>query len=108
MSAESSRVYPRLYGYLSSALGAGILVSVSIGQKTVNNMYLHIGNDISLRTRDIIIICDAKLIDVPNADTSAVLPGKEPKSAVITDKGVYLSIINAPTLKKRIEEQKYD
>ncbi len=83
-------------------------------------MYLHIGNGVSVRTREVIALCDCSLfLPAPggkkkqvsaNYDLMVAAGGKvvsctegqeEPKTLVITDRGLYLSPVSAPTLRRR-------
>ena len=74
-------------------------------------MYVNLGNDVAVRLKDVILICDynAFVKSLPPQeesliDTSPILAGKTPKSAVITDKKTYLSMINAETIAKRAND----
>ncbi len=65
-------------------------------------MYLHIGNDITVRTKDIIAILDGKYVDKMRPTITEALPdGKKIRSSVLTDTAVYYSAINSLTLQNR-------
>ncbi|MGE5527963.1 MAG: extracellular matrix regulator RemB [Patescibacteria group bacterium] len=74
-------------------------------------MFLHLGGNTIVRTRDVIAILntekrDAARIgpsDLRRADKAAKAVGEEIKSIVITPEEVYLSPISSSTLKKRAE-----
>ncbi len=68
-------------------------------------MFLHLGSGHSVRTKDIIAIFDYALLENGLSGRKIVFcleDGEDSaKSAVLTDKAVYLSAISALTLKKR-------
>ncbi|MBR2214311.1 MAG: DUF370 domain-containing protein [Selenomonadaceae bacterium] len=68
-------------------------------------MYLHLGDEISVRRRDIVAICDysSKPIreDTPSLIITPTAKEKKPKAVVFTDKGVYLSALSPLTLRGR-------
>lgn len=84
-------------------------------------MYLHIGNGVSVRSAEVIALCDSDIFSAQadgstqvsvNRDylvtagikgkvISCLEPQEEPRTLVITDKGVYLSPISAPALRRR-------
>ena len=78
-------------------------------------MYLHIGNGVSVRTGEVIALCDYRLFRpaaASNLDFLAAAGAKgqvisctegqeEPKTLVVTEKGLYLSPVSAPTLRRR-------
>lgn len=71
-------------------------------------MYVHIGEEILIRTNEIIVILDKQSIDLTEVRNyhqiekcSAKLANKNVKSVIITKDKVYLSSIASATLKKR-------
>ncbi|MDI3256706.1 MAG: DUF370 domain-containing protein [Kyrpidia sp.] len=75
-------------------------------------LFIHLGGDIMVSSKDVVAILDAKMVDVCEdtrqflhvADeegfVSRIEPG-EGKSLVVTTKHVYISPISSLTLKKR-------
>ncbi len=76
-------------------------------------MFLHLGGNTIVRTKDVVAILNAEnhrgnhaaqlAIKAPSDATATKNTGEETKSFVITDKAVYLSPISSGTLKKRAE-----
>ena len=76
-------------------------------------MYLHLGDNISVRERDIIAICDYASFSAGKANfsmlqgsslpikTTATAQAKTPKAAIFTDKALYLSALSPLTLQGR-------
>ncbi|PLT29496.1 extracellular matrix regulator RemB [Peribacillus deserti] len=73
-------------------------------------MYLHIGEDILVKTNDIIVILDRQVLknsDIfqefmeKRKDTALNLTKGEVKSIVVTESKVYLSPFSSSILKKR-------
>ncbi|MDQ7860044.1 DUF370 domain-containing protein [Peribacillus frigoritolerans] len=74
-------------------------------------MYLHIGEDILVKTDDVIAILDKKLLQASpimseffgekKSDVTSHLAKNSVKSIVVTDKQVYYSPLASSTLKKR-------
>ncbi|MGE6379692.1 extracellular matrix regulator RemB [Peribacillus muralis] len=73
-------------------------------------MYLHIGEDILVKTDDVIAILDKKLLQgspimneflEKKSDVTSHLTKNSVKSIVVTDKQVYYSPLASATLKKR-------
>ncbi|MFJ7752618.1 extracellular matrix regulator RemB [Peribacillus muralis] len=73
-------------------------------------MYLHIGEDILVKTDDVIAILDKKLLQASpimneflekKSDVTSHLTKNSVKSIVVTDKQVYYSPLASATLKKR-------
>ena len=65
-------------------------------------MYLHIGNNVSLRTCEIIAILKGKVTFPDKKTITDSLPeGKQVRSSILTDDAVYLSTINSKTLLAR-------
>ena len=79
-------------------------------------MYLHIGNGVYVRTGEVIALWDYRLFRpaaaASNLDFLAAAGAKgqvisctegqeEPKTLVVTEKGLYLSPVSAPTLRRR-------
>ncbi|RFU67248.1 DUF370 domain-containing protein [Peribacillus saganii] len=77
-------------------------------------MYLHVGEDILIKTDDIIAILDKQLFD-QSSITEDFLKQREQvslnlakgsiKSVVITDKHIYYSPLSSGTLKKRSQKK---
>lgn len=76
-------------------------------------MFLHIGAQVSISLKDLVAIMDMDTLRksalapefMSRAKASSTLvsvDGQEPRSAVITSSGVYLSSISLPTLKRRL------
>ncbi|MBQ8699361.1 MAG: DUF370 domain-containing protein [Schwartzia sp.] len=76
-------------------------------------MYLHLGGDFSVHISDVLSIHDYEkmkktetgkkfLLNRKNATTD--FSGGKPKSVVVTDRAIYLSVLSPMTLKKRAEE----
>lgn len=67
-------------------------------------MYLHIGGEHVVHSKEIIAIIDAKHHKLSTMhDNIIVIDDKEFKSYVITDTKTYLSSISSTTLRKRLE-----
>lgn len=71
-------------------------------------MYVHIGEDVLVRTSEIVAILDKQSVHLGEirsrkeiSPTSSHLADKNVKSVVITTKSVYLSSIASATLKKK-------
>ncbi|MGG0248042.1 extracellular matrix/biofilm biosynthesis regulator RemA family protein [Peribacillus frigoritolerans] len=73
-------------------------------------MYLHIGEDILVKTDDVIAILDKKLLQASpimseflekKSDVTSHLAKNSVKSIVVTDKQIYYSPLASSTLKKR-------
>ena len=65
-------------------------------------MYLHIGNEVTVTTDEIIAVINGKYEDAERKAIYSALPkGKKIISSVLTDNGVYYSAINSLTLQKR-------
>lgn len=73
-------------------------------------MYLHVGEDILVKSNDIIAILDKQLLNEPqflnsflvNKEKDTMNLAKESiKSIVITDRNIYYSPLSSSTLKKR-------
>lgn len=77
-------------------------------------MYLHLGDDCSVAVSGILAILDIEvyreasknLLPTKISEGNAS-PGKKPRSVVITDGGLYFSVISAQSLKKRMESPAY-
>ncbi|MGE5572484.1 MAG: extracellular matrix regulator RemB [Bacteroidota bacterium] len=76
-------------------------------------MFLHIGAQVSISLEDLVAIMDMDTLRksalapefvsrVKASRTVVSVDGQEPRSAVITSSGVYLSSISLPTLKRRL------
>ncbi|PLS15798.1 DUF370 domain-containing protein [Bacillus sp. M6-12] len=77
-------------------------------------MYLHVGEDILIKTDDIIAILDKQLFDQSpitedflkqREEISINLAKRSIKSVVITDKHIYYTPLSSGTLKKRSQRQ---
>lgn len=73
-------------------------------------MYVHIGEDVLIRTSDIIAILDKQSVDLNKIrqkenleQSSAHLTDKNVKSVVITTEKIFLSSIASTTLKKKTQ-----
>lgn len=84
-------------------------------------MYLHIGNGVSVRSAEVIALCDSSsfaaqaegsvqvsinrdYLDAAGARgrvISCLEPREELRTLVITDKGIYLSPVSSSTLRRR-------
>lgn len=71
-------------------------------------MYVHIGEEIVVKTSEIIIMLDKKSIDLKEIRNfkkldqfSSTLPDESVKTVIITKEKVFLSSIASVTLKKR-------
>lgn len=75
-------------------------------------MFLHLGSDIMVSKQKIIVIMEMRLAETSQTTRDFLalagaeerltsIAGGEAKSFVLTDEGVYLSPISAPTLQKR-------
>lgn len=76
-------------------------------------MFLHLGDDVSVSIGDIVAIYDFSLFadgvnkkfferyEKKGLVKSNLPDGKKPRSAVVTDEGIYLSLISSATLQKR-------
>ena len=85
----------------------------SAGNETGDTMFLHLGNGISVRTKDVIAIHDyalfasedgAKSLAKRKAEGTLVLAtggADTPKSLVLTTGKAYLSMLSATTLARR-------
>lgn len=76
-------------------------------------MFLHLGGNTIVRTKDVVAILNAEnrranhatqlAIKAPTDTSATKNTGEEAKSLVVTAKAVYLSPISSGTLKKRAE-----
>lgn len=80
-------------------------------------MYIHLGEEVVIRTKELIAILDRELAEHSDSFTEFLNTGgrnvnnlsKGPyKSIVITDTAVYLSPIASATLKRRSEKCNYE
>ncbi len=78
------------------------------------NVFLHIGGDFSVRVGEILSIYDYDAMKASEAGraflrkrerTLVDISDGRPKSAVVTDRNIYLSALSPGTLKKRAEER---
>lgn len=71
---------------------------LEVHQKVIK-MYLHIGNNVSLRTCDIIAILKGQITFPDRKTVTTAMPkGKKVRASVLTDDAVYWSTINSATL----------
>ena len=66
-------------------------------------MYLHIGNNVLLPTKEIICILNGR-VDFPDRPikAEAITGSQAVRSTILTDRAVYLSSINSVTLQGRV------
>lgn len=69
-------------------------------------VFLHLGNDVSIRTKDIISIFDYGILPKsfhPDHLVDATEEGQGRKSLVLTEHALYISALSSLTLKRRAE-----
>ena len=77
-------------------------------------MYLHLGDDSLVAVSSILAILDIEIYREASGNSlwkkdiakSAEIR-KEPRSVIVTDEGLYFSVISAQSLKKRIQSPAY-
>ena len=77
-------------------------------------MYLHLGDDSLVAVSSILAILDIEVYREKFGNTlwkKNIAKGaalrKEPRSVIVTDEGLYFSVISAQSLKKRIQSPAY-